>query len=238
MCRPQTLSKLALSTRWGNRPVSIEFCCSHCGKRLRAPDHAGGKRGSCPICKQVIVIPDEIVIAELVESEQPTFRPLEFNQEQWISGQANAKTMQDSIVAACFPYFRWCPVGDGRTSDEHVGLEEMGLDGTNIFRCDDPTFARWFAARREGLRPCRCSTIPVTIEKAADEGIREARRWRETDKPPSTPVWVRPPSFDPWTDSACELLGWGSPHSGYNDDDFRNHPANPDSWQYEDDDEF
>lgn len=37
--------------------MSIEFHCSHCGKLVRAPDDAGGKRGKCPACHQSVYIP-------------------------------------------------------------------------------------------------------------------------------------------------------------------------------------
>jgi DNA-directed RNA polymerase subunit RPC12/RpoP len=37
--------------------MSIEFHCSHCGKMVRAPDDAGGKRGKCPSCHQTVYIP-------------------------------------------------------------------------------------------------------------------------------------------------------------------------------------
>lgn len=37
--------------------MAIEFHCSHCGKLVRAPDDAGGKRGKCPSCRQTVYIP-------------------------------------------------------------------------------------------------------------------------------------------------------------------------------------
>ncbi len=37
--------------------MAIEFHCDHCGKLVRAPDDAGGKRGRCPACHQSVYIP-------------------------------------------------------------------------------------------------------------------------------------------------------------------------------------
>ncbi len=37
--------------------MPIKFHCEHCGKKVTAPDNAGGKRGKCPSCKQRIFIP-------------------------------------------------------------------------------------------------------------------------------------------------------------------------------------
>ena len=37
--------------------MSITFDCSGCGKRIEAPDSAGGKRGRCPHCGQANDIP-------------------------------------------------------------------------------------------------------------------------------------------------------------------------------------
>lgn len=54
--------------------MSIKFHCEHCGKKINAPDDAGGKRGKCPSCGQKIFVPapegelEEIPIA----AENPT----------------------------------------------------------------------------------------------------------------------------------------------------------------------
>ena len=37
--------------------MSITFRCEHCGKKVEAPDAAGGRRGKCPYCKQTCYIP-------------------------------------------------------------------------------------------------------------------------------------------------------------------------------------
>jgi DNA-directed RNA polymerase subunit M/transcription elongation factor TFIIS len=47
-------------------PISV--VCPTCGKNLRAPDKAAGKRAKCPQCGAVLEVPNEIVDAEVVES--------------------------------------------------------------------------------------------------------------------------------------------------------------------------
>ncbi len=37
--------------------MPIELHCEHCGKPVRAPDDAAGKRGVCPACHQSVYIP-------------------------------------------------------------------------------------------------------------------------------------------------------------------------------------
>ena len=37
--------------------MSIELHCSKCGKLIRAPDEAGGRRGKCPYCQESVYIP-------------------------------------------------------------------------------------------------------------------------------------------------------------------------------------
>jgi len=37
--------------------MAIIFHCEHCGKKIEAPDNAGGKRGKCPACHNKVYIP-------------------------------------------------------------------------------------------------------------------------------------------------------------------------------------
>ena len=47
--------------------MTISFSCEHCGKRVEAPDKAGGKRGRCPYCKQSCYIPSPVAEEELYD---------------------------------------------------------------------------------------------------------------------------------------------------------------------------
>jgi hypothetical protein len=38
--------------------MAITFHCEHCGKKIEAPDNAGGKWGKCPACHNKVYVPD------------------------------------------------------------------------------------------------------------------------------------------------------------------------------------
>lgn len=56
--------------------MTINFRCGHCGKKVEAPNSAGGKRGRCPYCKQSNYIPapvsdDEIIPLAPEDDQRP-----------------------------------------------------------------------------------------------------------------------------------------------------------------------
>ena len=56
--------------------MSITFHCEFCGKKIQAPDSAGGKWGKCPSCHNKLFVPpppladDELKLAPIDESEE------------------------------------------------------------------------------------------------------------------------------------------------------------------------
>ena len=53
--------------------MSITFHCEHCGKKIEAPDSAGGKWGKCPTCHNRLYVPnlgpdEELKLAPIDES--------------------------------------------------------------------------------------------------------------------------------------------------------------------------
>lgn len=55
--------------------MPIKFHCSCCGKKIEAPDNAGGKWGKCPGCHTKVYVPlpetdDELKLAPVDESEE------------------------------------------------------------------------------------------------------------------------------------------------------------------------
>ena len=60
-----------------------EFHCPKCGRLIRAPASAGGKRGKCPYCKQSVYIPslsedvEAIPLAPVDEASEDRERALE-----------------------------------------------------------------------------------------------------------------------------------------------------------------
>jgi len=56
--------------------MSISFHCEHCGKKIEAPDNAGGKWGKCPACRHKVYVPapepeqEEFKLAPVDEQEE------------------------------------------------------------------------------------------------------------------------------------------------------------------------
>jgi 2'-5' RNA ligase len=104
------------------------------------------------------------------------------------------RVLAHPVVREGFPYARYDATHDARTRPEHLALERMGLDGTNVFRIDDPVFIKFRPPWEWG---CRCIWTPISVESAAALGVREAQRWLETGEPPATPQYVNMPPFEP-----------------------------------------
>jgi len=54
--------------------MAIAFHCEHCGKKIEAPDNAGGKWGKCPACHKKVYIPgldeeEELKLAPVDEGD-------------------------------------------------------------------------------------------------------------------------------------------------------------------------
>ena len=55
--------------------MAIRLHCDHCGKKIEAPDSAGGKWGKCPACHNKVYVPepvadDELKLAPVDETEE------------------------------------------------------------------------------------------------------------------------------------------------------------------------
>jgi hypothetical protein len=94
--------------------------------------------------------------------------------------------LADPIVSEVFPYQEYVPIHDARTREEHLALGSLGLNGTGIYRRDDPM---WDQFTPPWDYQCRCGTIPMTIRDAAERGVKEAQEWLETGFPPIHPEW-------------------------------------------------
>lgn len=46
--------------------MSIELHCPGCGKLIRAPEDAGGRRGKCPHCKRSVYIPTALTDDDII----------------------------------------------------------------------------------------------------------------------------------------------------------------------------
>lgn len=95
--------------------------------------------------------------------------------------------LDDPMVQDEFPYLLWSATHDGRAEPEHLAMEKAGLNGTAVYRADDPIFNTHFPPIRWR---CRCVVIPLSVADAAEYGCAEARRWLETGEPPAQPEFV------------------------------------------------
>lgn len=78
--------------------MSIKFHCEHCGKRIDAPDAAGGKRGKCPACHNRVYVPEleaeeELKLAPIDETEEGRQKRLRAE-----ALQLNQNILEDTVV--------------------------------------------------------------------------------------------------------------------------------------------
>lgn len=107
---------------------------------------------------------------------------------------AQKDILNHPLIGDEFPYVEYHAVHDSRTEEEHLALETLGIQGTNIYRRDDPVIQLFWPPWRWN---CRCMVIPLTLEMAAAKGIKEAVRWLATGVPPANPAYVPMPNFRP-----------------------------------------
>lgn len=117
------------------------------------------------------------------------------------------RVVESEHVADSFPYRRYYATSDQRTRPEHRALERLGLNGTPVYRADDPVWKEFQPIWAFG---CRCEWAPYTVGQAARAGVTEAAEWIErakaaaggddyhaflADTAPSSPAWVDHPPF-------------------------------------------
>lgn len=95
--------------------------------------------------------------------------------------------LENPAVRSAFPYLEWSATHDSRVRPDHLAMETAGLDGTGVYRADDPV---WDWAYPPAGWNCRCVVIPTTVEQAAEAGVKEARLWLESGRPPAVPAFV------------------------------------------------
>ena len=88
------------------------------------------------------------------------------------------------VVEEVFPYQEILPIDDGRTREDHLALASLGLNGTGVFRRDDPM---WRLFTPPWGYQCRCGVNLLTIDAAARRGVVEASLWESSGEPPANP---------------------------------------------------
>ena len=80
--------------------MPIKLHCDHCGKRIEAPDNAGGKWGKCPACHNKVYVPqpvnsdDVLELAPIDETEEEKKKRL-----QREAFEITKDILGDSVVA-------------------------------------------------------------------------------------------------------------------------------------------
>jgi len=59
----------------------IKFSCQHCGQKIRVPEVGAGRKGKCPKCKNIVLVPK-------VEDTTPVASPAELKTSEIVSGDA------------------------------------------------------------------------------------------------------------------------------------------------------
>lgn len=85
----------------------------------------------------------------------------------------------DPMVMDAFPYVLRSATRDARVRKEHWALEKLGLNGTAVYRVDDPV---WQEFRAPWGYNCRCRDTYLTVDQAARKGVKEAQAWIERAK--------------------------------------------------------
>jgi len=75
--------------------MTISFNCEHCGKRVQAPDNAGGRRGKCPYCKQECYVPAPVSEEDVYELVTP-----DASEEARAKAEAEALRQQERELLA------------------------------------------------------------------------------------------------------------------------------------------
>jgi hypothetical protein len=82
------------------------------------------------------------------------------------------RMLDDPIVGDAFPYIERLPIKDSRLSRVCAWASQAGINGTGIYRRDDPS---WRLVRPPTHHNCRCGQSPITKEMAAMRGIVSGR---------------------------------------------------------------
>ncbi len=95
--------------------MSIKFHCEHCGKKIDAPDSAGGKWGKCPACHNKVYVAqadggdDELRLAPIDETEDERQKRLLAETFQLTQNILQERSVPDAAAA---------PVGSGADIDK------------------------------------------------------------------------------------------------------------------------
>jgi len=111
--------------------MAIVFHCEHCGKRISAPDEAGGRRGRCPSCSQHVFIPspqseiEEIPLSPIDPQEEQRRRALRQEEYRMQEQLAQHKEAPEA------PHGQSAPNASNGTQDDYLPFASAST-GTGI----------------------------------------------------------------------------------------------------------
>lgn len=88
--------------------------------------------------------------------------------------EAREQAVRKLLVGDFFPYRAYSATTDQDVRAEHMALESLGLNGTNIYNAEDPV---WRKFRPPWDYGCRCCWHAVSVRQAAQRGVVEAQEW-------------------------------------------------------------
>jgi DNA topoisomerase I len=113
--------------------------------------------------------------------------------------EGQERMLDHPLVGDHFPYRAIYPIHDDRVRPWHLATETHGLDGTNVYPADSEV---WETIRPVADFGCRCGWSGLTVQMAADAGVKEAAEWLRTGVRPVThgpvslpPDWRQSPGF-------------------------------------------
>ncbi|HSG70573.1 MAG TPA: hypothetical protein VLA12_09170, partial [Planctomycetaceae bacterium] len=83
--------------------MPIEFSCPHCQAQIRVADGAGGKRGTCPQCRQKLVVP--MTSTKPVPAPDPAPPPVQFRSAEPDPEPNVPVARPESVPPETFPTF-------------------------------------------------------------------------------------------------------------------------------------
>ena len=91
--------------------MSIAFHCEHCGKKIQAPDNAGGKWGKCPACHNKVYVPgaepeEEFKLAPIDDTEEMRQKELLAETRRLTQDILSEKDSANGSGAASAPSFQ------------------------------------------------------------------------------------------------------------------------------------
>jgi len=110
--------------------MTIQFHCEHCGKKVEAPDEAGGRRGKCPYCKGSNYIPsggeaEALELAPVDEHAEKLRR-----QEVHDLIEAERDLLSETSLASAAPRLSERDAGEVAAEDLHHVVVNYCLDMT------------------------------------------------------------------------------------------------------------